>query len=78
MREYKGVIKINCNGKYCPEHRANVNPSCLECVHSDAKVVDLEDKVIAKYKARKSEIASVSNDETEPEPVSAKQKSKKK
>lgn len=48
MNKYRGIIEISCKADECKDYRQNVDVDCLDCISSDACIVDLEDKVLAK------------------------------
>ena len=44
MKNYKGVIVIQCNRKTCIEKKDSVDDGCMKCIHRKAEIVDLKGK----------------------------------
>ncbi|MBW1708157.1 MAG: hypothetical protein JRJ86_23880 [Deltaproteobacteria bacterium] len=47
MTPYKGIIRINCQAKTCPEKIIkNVRPACLTCPQALAEILGLDGETI--------------------------------
>lgn len=54
MTPYRGIIKIICNRKKggCLRNlRENIKPGCMDCPEAETRILDLDDKVIYKYRS---------------------------
>ena len=53
MKPYKGIIRISCQGKKgCLKNlKKNVQPGCLDCPQAITEILDLDEKVLFKYRS---------------------------
>jgi len=56
MKPYKGIVRISCGKKKgCVKNlRENVQPGCLDCPQAVTEILDLDEKVLFKYRSPKT------------------------